>query len=142
VRTARSIDERLETAGSVPNAPAMEARPTDPESERRRDPLVPGNPDAMCAEADLDQAAPGVRSRWPATAGREEQEAGTFLIRVTKETTVRHGTVPDGPRRVTQAEFRTAFLAGWTVDSIVEERFAARLPGGGAQAWLTLLTRV
>jgi SAM-dependent methyltransferase len=47
-----------------------------------------------------------------------------------------------GPRRVTQAEIRAAFVAGWTVDSIVEERFAARLPGGGAQAWLTLLTRV
>jgi len=47
-----------------------------------------------------------------------------------------------GPRRVTQAEIRAAFAAGWRVDSIVEERFAARLPGGGAQAWLTLLTRV
>jgi SAM-dependent methyltransferase len=47
-----------------------------------------------------------------------------------------------GPRRVTQVEIRSAFASGWTVDSIVEERFAARLPGGGAQAWLTLLTRV
>ena len=47
-----------------------------------------------------------------------------------------------GPRRVTQAEIRAAFAAGWTVDSIVEEQFAARLPGGGAQAWLTFLSRV
>jgi SAM-dependent methyltransferase len=47
-----------------------------------------------------------------------------------------------GPRRVTQAEIRATFAAGWTVDSIVAERFAARLPGGGAEAWLALLTRV
>ncbi len=47
-----------------------------------------------------------------------------------------------GPRRVTQAEIRATFRDGWTVDSIVAERFAARLPGDGAQAWLALLTRV
>jgi ubiquinone/menaquinone biosynthesis C-methylase UbiE len=46
-----------------------------------------------------------------------------------------------GPRRVTQAEIRATFATGWTVDSIVEERFAAQLPGGGAEAWLALLTR-
>lgn len=46
-----------------------------------------------------------------------------------------------GPRRVTQAEIRATFATGWTVDSIVAERFAARLPGGGAEAWLALLTR-
>ena len=46
-----------------------------------------------------------------------------------------------GPRRVTQAEIRATFATGWTVDSIVAERFAARLPGDGAQAWLALLTR-
>ena len=46
-----------------------------------------------------------------------------------------------GPRRVTQAEIRTTFAAGWTVDSIVAERFAAQLPRGGAEAWLALLTR-
>ena len=45
-----------------------------------------------------------------------------------------------GPRRVTQAEIRATFASGWTVDSIVAERFAARLPGGGAEAWLALLT--
>jgi ubiquinone/menaquinone biosynthesis C-methylase UbiE len=45
-----------------------------------------------------------------------------------------------GPRRVTQAEIRATFAAGWTVDSIVAERFAARLAGGGAHAWLALLT--
>lgn len=46
-----------------------------------------------------------------------------------------------GPRRVTQAEIRATFRTGWTVDSIAPERFAARLPGGGAHAWLALLTR-
>jgi ubiquinone/menaquinone biosynthesis C-methylase UbiE len=47
-----------------------------------------------------------------------------------------------GPRRVTQAEIRATFATGWKVDSIVPERFAARLPGGGARAWLGLLTRI
>ena len=47
-----------------------------------------------------------------------------------------------GPRRVTQAEIRATFATGWQVDSIVSERFAARLPGGGARAWLGLLTRI
>jgi SAM-dependent methyltransferase len=47
-----------------------------------------------------------------------------------------------GPRRVTQHEIRATFATGWTVDSIVAERFAASLPGGGAHAWLALLTRI
>jgi SAM-dependent methyltransferase len=46
-----------------------------------------------------------------------------------------------GPRRVSQGEIRSAFAGGWTIDSIVPERFAARVPGGGAHAWLALLTR-
>jgi SAM-dependent methyltransferase len=46
-----------------------------------------------------------------------------------------------GPRRVTQAEIRATFATGWTVDSIVAEWFSAQLPGGGAEAWLALLTR-
>jgi SAM-dependent methyltransferase len=47
-----------------------------------------------------------------------------------------------GPRRVTQAEIRATFATGWTVDSIVAERFTAHLPGDGAHAWLALLTRI
>jgi hypothetical protein len=47
-----------------------------------------------------------------------------------------------GPRRVTQAEIRATFATGWTVDSIVAERFAAKVPGDGAHAWLALLTRI
>ena len=46
-----------------------------------------------------------------------------------------------GPRRVTQPEIRASFGDGWSVDSIVAERFTARLFGGGAHAWLGLLTR-
>jgi SAM-dependent methyltransferase len=52
-----------------------------------------------------------------------------------------HQPGDSGPRRVTQREIGETFAAGWTVDSIVEERFAARLPGGGARAWLASLTR-
>src|SRR5664280_2707978 len=40
-----------------------------------------------------------------------------------------------GPRRVTEREIRGTFARRWTVDSIVEERFAARLADGGASAW-------
>ena len=47
-----------------------------------------------------------------------------------------------GPRRVTQSEIRASFARGWRVDSIVAERFVARLPGSGAEAWRALLTRV
>jgi SAM-dependent methyltransferase len=46
-----------------------------------------------------------------------------------------------GPRRVTEREIRETFARRWTVDSIVEERFAARLADGGASAWLASLTR-
>jgi SAM-dependent methyltransferase len=47
-----------------------------------------------------------------------------------------------GPRRVTQAEIRDTFGHHWRIDSIIEERFVARLPGGGAHAWLASLTRL
>lgn len=53
-----------------------------------------------------------------------------------------HQSGEQGPRRVTQAEIRATFTAGWTVDSIVAERFAAKVPGDGAHAWLALLTRI
>ena len=46
-----------------------------------------------------------------------------------------------GPRRVTQAEIRATFATGWAVDSIVADRFDAKLPGNGAHAWLVVLTR-
>jgi hypothetical protein len=43
---------------------------------------------------------------------------------------------------VTQAEIRATFATGWTPDSIVADRFTARVPGDGAHAWLALLTRI
>jgi SAM-dependent methyltransferase len=46
-----------------------------------------------------------------------------------------------GPRRVTRQEIEATFADGWTVDSIEADRFAARFPGGGAEAWLARLTR-
>jgi SAM-dependent methyltransferase len=45
-----------------------------------------------------------------------------------------------GPRRVTQAEIRETFGAGWTVEEIVATRFATHVRGGAA-AWLASLTR-
>lgn len=47
-----------------------------------------------------------------------------------------------GPRRVTEREIRETFARRWTVDSIVEERFATGGRAGGARAWLASLTRV
>lgn len=47
-----------------------------------------------------------------------------------------------GPRRVTEREIRETFATGWTVDSIVGERFAVRSAEDGASAWLASLTRL
>src|SRR5262249_19769075 len=41
-----------------------------------------------------------------------------------------------GPRRVTQAELRSAFASGWTIDSIAPARFESHMHEGGAQARL------
>ncbi len=46
-----------------------------------------------------------------------------------------------GPRRVTEREIRETFARGWTVEAIVEERFATRWGENGASAWLASLTR-
>jgi SAM-dependent methyltransferase len=50
-----------------------------------------------------------------------------------------------GPRRVSQAEIRQTFGAGWRVDSIIDERFTTRDPGSGPRApraWLASITRL
>jgi cyclopropane fatty-acyl-phospholipid synthase-like methyltransferase len=44
-----------------------------------------------------------------------------------------------GPRRVTQAEIRSVFSAGWHVDSIQPSIFD--INGGHAQAWLASISR-
>ncbi len=50
-----------------------------------------------------------------------------------------------GPRRVSQAEIRSTFAAGWRVNSIVAARFATIDPVDGSwspRAWLASLTRL
>ena len=46
-----------------------------------------------------------------------------------------------GPRRVTQAEIRTAFREGWSIEAIRPARFVASVGDGEAQAWLALIRR-
>lgn len=46
-----------------------------------------------------------------------------------------------GPRRVTQAEIRTAFREGWNIQEIRPARFVASIGDGEAQAWLALIRR-
>lgn len=44
-----------------------------------------------------------------------------------------------GPRRVTQAEIRSAFSDGWSVESIQPSKFA--INGGTTEAWLATILR-
>lgn len=53
-----------------------------------------------------------------------------------------------GPRRVSEAEFRRAFAAGWEIESVEPARFEVRpgIPGaeftpGGARAWFATVRR-
>ena len=48
----------------------------------------------------------------------------------------------EGPRRITQAEIRSFFQDGWTVNYIREARFETNIHNGGALAWLTSITRL
>jgi cyclopropane fatty-acyl-phospholipid synthase-like methyltransferase len=48
----------------------------------------------------------------------------------------------EGPRRVTQAEIRSFFQDGWTVNYIREARFETHIHPGGACAWLASITRL
>jgi cyclopropane fatty-acyl-phospholipid synthase-like methyltransferase len=50
-------------------------------------------------------------------------------------------TVGFGPRRVSQAEIRSTFDKGWAVLSITPANFEGKLPGGGARAWVSLISR-
>jgi len=47
-----------------------------------------------------------------------------------------------GPRRVTQAELRSAFADGWSIESIEPARFEVNIDPKGAQAWLSTVTRL
>jgi SAM-dependent methyltransferase len=47
-----------------------------------------------------------------------------------------------GPRRVTEAELRTAFAEGWTIESIEPAQFVTNLDPPTAHAWLMRATRL
>ena len=47
-----------------------------------------------------------------------------------------------GPRRVSQAELRAAFVDGWSIKSIKPALFAVTIDDNGAQAWLASIERI
>lgn len=47
-----------------------------------------------------------------------------------------------GPRRVTEAELRAAFAAGWRVEAITPADFITNGPGGPVDAWLGSFVRL
>jgi cyclopropane fatty-acyl-phospholipid synthase-like methyltransferase len=47
-----------------------------------------------------------------------------------------------GPRRVSQAELRTAFADGWSIRSIEPVKFTVAIDPNGAQAWLATIERL
>jgi len=47
-----------------------------------------------------------------------------------------------GPRRVSQAELRAAFVDGWSISSIEPAVFAVTIDDNGAQAWLATIERL
>jgi cyclopropane fatty-acyl-phospholipid synthase-like methyltransferase len=47
-----------------------------------------------------------------------------------------------GPRRVSQAELRAAFVDGWSIKSIEPARFAVTIDDNGAQAWFATIERL
>jgi 2-polyprenyl-3-methyl-5-hydroxy-6-metoxy-1,4-benzoquinol methylase len=47
-----------------------------------------------------------------------------------------------GPRRVSEAELRAAFVDGWSIRSIEPAVFAVTIDDNGAQAWLATIERL
>jgi cyclopropane fatty-acyl-phospholipid synthase-like methyltransferase len=47
-----------------------------------------------------------------------------------------------GPRRVSQAELRAAFVDGWSIKSIEAAKFAVTIDDNGAEAWLATIERL
>ena len=67
----------------------MEARPADPERERRGDAAFPGEPDSPSAEPQVGGVAMA-HTPWRATpARRQEQEPRALLVGVTQESAMR-----------------------------------------------------
>jgi cyclopropane fatty-acyl-phospholipid synthase-like methyltransferase len=52
-----------------------------------------------------------------------------------------HERAPGGPPRVTQAELRRLFAAGWRIDAVEAARIESHTWPGGANAWLLSATR-
>jgi len=47
-----------------------------------------------------------------------------------------------GPRRVSEAELRAAFVDGWSIRSIEPAMFAVAIDDNGARAWLATIERI
>ncbi len=67
----------------------MEARPADPERERRADAVFPGEPDSPSAESQVGKVAMAHTSWWATPASGQEQEPRALLTTVTEESTMR-----------------------------------------------------
>ncbi len=89
-RSTRPVDETFETVHGVPALPAMEARPADPEPERRGDAVFPGQPHSPSTEPQVGRVALA-RTPWRATpASGQEQEPRALLVGVTEESAMRN----------------------------------------------------
>ena len=77
------------------------------------------------------------RARYVESLGRVLRPGGRYLMLCFSE----HQPGDWGPRRVTQAEIRASFAAGWRVDSIEADRLHVTFDGTGVAAWLAALTR-
>jgi SAM-dependent methyltransferase len=76
------------------------------------------------------------RTRFTESLGRVVRPGGTYVMMCFSE----REPGDWGPRRVTQAEIRSAFGAGWRVNSIDPSAFETN--GGDAQAWLASISRL
>jgi hypothetical protein len=47
-----------------------------------------------------------------------------------------------GPRRITQAEIRSTFRDGWTINYIRPATFESRTRAEGSRAWLASVSRI
>ena len=79
----------------------------------------------------------GDRSQFPRSLASVLPRGGRYLMMCFSE----REPGDWGPRRVTQAEIRQTFTKGWEIESITAAKFEAIVEGGGAEAWLSRITR-
>ena len=79
----------------------------------------------------------GDRSQFPRSLASVLPRGGRYLMMCFNE----REPGDWGPRRGTQAEIRETFTKGWEVESITATKFEAIVEGGGAEAWLSRITR-